>query len=88
MIDSARVRAVVARRRGHEHPSLPGEQERYVVRVEVVGVPIADRVIDHVDAIGNGGVDPGDQVGYGAPTGPAGLVGGDARTLPPAVMYW
>ena len=74
-------RPAVARRGGHEHAGVGGEQEGDLDRVAEVGPGAADREVDDIHPVGDGLVDGRNAVGAGAPAGttaPADLVGRNA----------
>ena len=52
----------VARRGGDEDARVGREQERHLRRIEEVGLRAADRVVDHVHAVGDSLIDRGDEV--------------------------
>ena len=83
--DRAEIRPFVARRDDREHAGLGGVHQRDVVRCRDLQHRAADRVVDDVNAIGNGAVDGVCEVGCVAAGSrvarpqPASLVHGDAR---------
>ena len=78
------ARAVVAGRRGDEHARVRRRSKNATSTGSTsIGQAAGDRVVDDVDAVGDGGVDGGDQVGRSCrwPSSPVfqqGLVGRDA----------
>ena len=89
IIEGGCAGAVVPSGGRHEHSRGRSPEERLIRRGEGrLGRSAADRVVDHVDAVGDGLVDSGEKVGgraavirphRGIRTGPADLVDGDLR---------